>query len=408
MKKILWVSEYCVNTGFSRVSESLIKQLAKRYAITVLDIYRSIQGKYDVSYKPTPDTEIKVIGKSATGTWSANNIIQEMSGYDCIFILQDIWNINKILHAIKESGKPAPPIVVYFPVDATDHDTEWYENIDIATHLVTYTEFAKKEVTHCIDEMVGLSNAKKLKERVQIIPHGIDGETFFPFSPDAKNSLREEIYGSNAFNDHFIFLNANRNQPRKRLDITLASFKIFLQQIQASTNQPAKAILHMHCGNTDDNHINVVKLSERYGIEKNIVVSHLGHGLPNWSEEKMNKLYNAADVGLNTGIGEGWGLCNTEHASIGKPQIVPAHSACLELFSETGITVKADMPYIQDKVMTTGKIVDTRQFAEEMIDLYSDKDEYSTIAKKSNSKFLSANYGWDKISEMWIKIFDSV
>jgi glycosyltransferase involved in cell wall biosynthesis len=45
-------------------------------------------------------------------------------------------------------------------------------------------------------------------------------------------------------------------------------------------------------------------------------------------------VYNACDVGVNTCIGEGWGLVNTEHAATGVAQLVPDHTSLKEIFSE--------------------------------------------------------------------------
>ena len=40
------------------------------------------------------------------------------------------------------------------------------------------------------------------------------------------------------------------------------------------------------------------------------------------SDEAINQLYNAADIGINTSDGEGFGLCQLEHMYVGAPQIV--------------------------------------------------------------------------------------
>jgi len=40
------------------------------------------------------------------------------------------------------------------------------------------------------------------------------------------------------------------------------------------------------------------------------------------NDEGINQLYNAADVGVNTTDGEGYGLCQLEHMFTGAPQVV--------------------------------------------------------------------------------------
>jgi hypothetical protein len=39
-------------------------------------------------------------------------------------------------------------------------------------------------------------------------------------------------------------------------------------------------------------------------------------------DEGINQLYNAADLGINTSDGEGFGLCQLEHMLTGAPQVV--------------------------------------------------------------------------------------
>ena len=41
-----------------------------------------------------------------------------------------------------------------------------------------------------------------------------------------------------------------------------------------------------------------------------------------FSDEDINRLYNACEIGLNTCSGEGFGLCNFEQGYIGRPQVV--------------------------------------------------------------------------------------
>ena len=48
------------------------------------------------------------------------------------------------------------------------------------------------------------------------------------------------------------------------------------------------------------------------------------------TEQQINLLYNACDVGINTSMGEGWGLISFEHGATGAAQIVPAHTSFIE------------------------------------------------------------------------------
>jgi glycosyltransferase involved in cell wall biosynthesis len=49
-------------------------------------------------------------------------------------------------------------------------------------------------------------------------------------------------------------------------------------------------------------------------------------------DSDINNMYNACDVGINTCLGEGFGLCNFEHASLGAAQVVSAVGGLVDIF----------------------------------------------------------------------------
>ena len=52
------------------------------------------------------------------------------------------------------------------------------------------------------------------------------------------------------------------------------------------------------------------------------------------TDERVNLLYNACDVGINTTCGEGFGLCNMEHGALGRPQIVTDYGGLSDIFED--------------------------------------------------------------------------
>lgn len=401
-KKILWISEYRMNTGFSNVSESILKYLAEHFDITLLDIYRTLQGKYSITDNITEDSTIKVVGRYAPNdTWALYQAIEICDQFDAIFILQDIWNIDEILTVLKECGKKIPPVVIYFPIDMVDHDKDWYKNFEMVKTAVTYTKFARQEVGSCLGQLFGGSALDEQLDKLSVIPHGTDSDRFYKL-PETKAELRQQIFSTDQFNDGIIFLNANRNQNRKRLDLTMKGFQLFVEK-----NDVTDAYLYMHCGNIDS-HIDVQKMAARYGISQYLIQTTDGKGVPQSTTAELNKIYNACDIGVNTSIGEGWGLCSTEHAATGAPQIVPSHSACHELFSDIVTPIYAPTSYTVDNYMITGKLVDPYDLAEKMYILYSRKDIREEQGQLCFERFTSPEYQWQNICKVWKNIFDSV
>ena len=400
MKKILWVSEFNVNTGFARVSHSLIKYLTKYFDITVLDIYRTMEGSNYLHYDTT--NKVKVQGKTKDSDgFAIDRLCKIAHDYDIIFIIQDVWNINRILHAMRQKGVDVPPVVCYFPVDAKSHYKEWYANFDMVSTPITYTKFA-------CDVVQEASGIKPL-----IIPHGVDTDSFYEIDKP-KSDIRQEFFSQanpdkpvTKFNDSFIFLSANRNQPRKRLDVIMYAFKMFLDETNAKD-----AVLYMHCGNTDDGHIDVSKLADKLGITRYVVLSLASQGIPPFDVPTLNKLYNMCDVGINTGLGEGFGLCQAEHAITGAPQIVPNHSACAELFSgidNDRLLVNISADFMINPNMTIGGIVNAKDVANKMVGLYTLKRSsglFKKLSSETKQRFLEDKYNWSNIAAQFKDAFD--
>jgi glycosyltransferase involved in cell wall biosynthesis len=69
----------------------------------------------------------------------------------------------------------------------------------------------------------------------------------------------------------------------------------------------------------------MISETRKYGmsledIKKHLVIMQNPQQLTDFD---INVMYNAADVGINTCDGEGFGLCNFEQAGVGVPQVVP-------------------------------------------------------------------------------------
>ncbi len=386
--EVLWLSDLVVPTGFSKVSHSIIKYMQDKANITGLGVnYYGDPHPYTFPIYPTHPHKNDVYGIKRLAAFAKKH-------WDVIFILNDVWVIDAYLEAIKEYFKEdMPEIVVYFPVDAEDHHPAWYRNFDIVTKAVAYTEFGKR---------VALKACPEIADKLTVIPHGVDKDIFYRLDEDrekAKLMARKRIFsGHEELEDTFIFLSANRNQPRKKLDLTMEGFSLF------SKDKPDNVRLYMHCGMID-NSIDVGELANRFGLGARLIVTSLVRGVQTVPEEQLNHIYNASDVGLNTSLGEGWGLTSIEHAITGAPQIVPNHSACAELYGDCGLLVNAQTPWRFDNIMTVGRVVTPEGVAQAMELLYTNKDLYNKLSKKGLEKFSSETYNWKNISDKWFELF---
>jgi glycosyltransferase involved in cell wall biosynthesis len=272
------------------------------------------------------------------------------------------------------------------PVDAEDHDPKWYANVDLLDQLVVYNEFGKSVVEKALPGVNPL-----------IIEHGVDSKVFYK-EFETRAEAKKALFKAPELHDSFIVLNAGRNQPRKRLDITLRAFAEF------SKGKP-DTFLYMHSG-AKDSHIDTIRLAKELGISDRLIMTTDKEGLPNLDLSDLNLLYNACDVGINTGLGEGFGLPNAEHAATGALQIVPNHSALTDLYKDCGVLVPANILFTLDNISTTAKMVAVQDVVNALELVYGDRDLYNKHSKLCYEKFTSEKYSWKYITQQWIQLFN--
>jgi hypothetical protein len=106
-------------------------------------------------------------------------------------------------------------------------------------------------------------------------------------------------------------------------------------------------------GESEKDEIN--SLVQRFSLEERIHLNPLAGGI--LDDDDLNLLYNACDVGINTSMGEGLGLVSFEHGAAGAAQIVPAHSACAELWDKRAEMIQPARNYTPEfSVLEMGEV----------------------------------------------------
>jgi len=379
-KVVLWIGDGGVATGFARVNHSIINNLP--------------EGKYEVHHlainyrgDPYPDAESLMYPAIAGGDiYGLNRIpgLLKKVKPDLVFILNDTWVLPNYLQIIPENQK----VVTYFPVDAGPLEAEWCKTIVERTTPVAYTTFGRQELLRQVDTDAD----------VRIIPHGIDTKKFFPIDMLEARGQLEGIAP-----ESFVVLNSNRNQPRKRIDLTIKGFAKFAQ------DKPQKVMLYLHMGRVDAGW-DVIKLCERLGILHKLLLTSLDLSPNNYvTDEKLNIIYNCADVGLNTSAGEGWGLGSMEMAVCRKAQILPDCSANTELYGGgRGYLMPISHHDTYPMIMTEGAIVSVDAVAEALEYYYQTPQVREADAQAIYDYFTQPGFKWSLVAQQWDKLFDEV
>lgn len=384
--KVLWVGDGGIATGFARVNHSIIEHLpADEFDVHHLAVnYNGDPYETPKHHKLYPAG----IGGDALGYKRIRPMINGLKP-DVVFILGDPWVINDYISLIPQEVK----IVAYTPVDAKPLEEVWVKNLSTISQLVTYTEFGKSAFTDLNPE---------LEQEIKVIPHGVNTSTFYPMDRNEcykALGLPEDIFNKEAF----IVFNGNRNQPRKRIDLTLKAFAKFVQ------GKPDNVFLYLHMGNTDAGW-NVMRLARNYGIANRIIMTdpRLSPGAAA-TVEQLNMIYNTADIGINTSMGEGWGLINVEQACCKIPQIVPNYAATAEIFNKNEalhIDIERFEPH--QHILTEGGIINVDHAADLMDKLYYDKDLREQLGRNAYNKFTSPEYSWKAVADQFADVLRDV
>lgn len=384
-RKILFIGDGVVFTGFSTVLHNIIKRLPRnKYDIHHLAInYRGDPHEYDWKIYPA------MLGGDVYGINRLRDF--DLSSFDIIFILNDMPVIDGYLRMIKTLKlNKIPSIVVYTPIDGYDVQKRFFYEYDIVKRVCVYTEFAKKEL-----EKIGVNSL--------IVPHGVDHKIFYKLFEN-RFSAKQLLFSNvpDVDEESFIILNANRNQPRKRIDLTLLGFKYFVE------GKPKNVKLYLHCGKKDAGWF-IPDLVTTFELDERVIMTESGTSLPQIPPQALNLLYNACDVGINTCEGEGWGLVNVEHAVTGAPQVVPNHTSTKELFEDTGVLVDVSAWVYGTDMSVKHGIISAEDLADKLNLLYNNRDYYNEVSKKTFEKFTNSKYSWDSIvKEILLPLFESL
>lgn len=368
--RLLWVGDAVVQTGFSRVTHNVVGRLKNRgWDVAVLGVcYNGDPHGYDYPIFPA------MLGGDSHGVGRIAGLIQQMKP-DVVVINNDPWIIPDYYPGLPEGV----PVVAYMPVDAPNQGAAPSLG---RVRAVSYTQFGRREL------LIGGYSG-----RCDVIPHGVDSELYRPLD---RNECRKRLKLKNKnLSELFIVGNVNRNQPRKRLDLTIQAWA----QWWINAGQPAEAHLYLHCANRDEGW-NIFQLAKYYGIESQLIVTNTKMTVVNsLFEQEMPLVYNMFDVQLSTTMGEGWGLTTHEGMACGIPQILPRYSALGEWCDEAAHFVDVTSFAVTPRgINTIGGVPDVGQIVEAIDKFYREPDYRLAMAQKAFNRATETRFNWDSVA----------
>lgn len=373
LARVLFVGHACIPTGFARVIESILREISAEFECHHLGI--------NLDRGPAPSNSRWQIHPNPDGLHSFVGLQRILDAVqpDLVVVVDEPWVAVRLAPALSPSRKWR--CVFYGAVDSAASVSP-FVGASLAQFdcFVAFTEFGRR-----LAESSMRANGRRIPH-LEIIPHGVD-TAFHPIENsdfhNSRRSARRELFPSRPdLEDSFIVLNANRNQPVKRIDLFLQGFALFV------ANKGPEIKLYLHMGSRpakpDETPLLVaLGLGDR-------VISPRYDRHPQLSDSELNVIYNACDVGVNTSAREAWGLVSFEHAATGAAQIVPRHSACAELWANGAALLFEGGP---------------QDVAEALEALWSDTARRNAIASAGYRNAHREEYSWHAIGKRWTELF---
>jgi len=369
-KKLLWHGDAACASGFSRCTHGALDVLRHSYDVSVIGINHTGDPHpypYDIYPAARAYRNDDMFGVSRLAE------LTPLLKPDAIVLLNDPWNIPAYL---PHAGDV--PVAAWVAVDGKNCRGEGMNGLALA---VFWTQFA-------LDE----ARAGGYTGPAAIVPLGVDIDTYRPLDRAFARSERG-IGLPEHMRDWFVVGAVGRNQPRKRLDLTIDYFADWVR-----TRGIDDACLFLHVAPTGERGYDLDQLVKYYGLTGRVVKvapRNLGVGL---SESSMAWVYACFDAQLTTTQGEGWGLCTMEGMACGVPQVVPDWSALGEWTEDAALKVPCtSVAHTPDTINVVGGVPDRAGTLAALDRLYYDRDARETLARRGLALAQQPRYRWPAI-----------
>lgn len=381
--KIIWVGDAAVSSGFARCTHAACDALHKAgHTVHVMGMnYHGQDHNYSYAIHRCYCYNPSVKYRDIYGASRLPRLIERIRP-DLVILLNDPWNIKGYLEFIRDSGIcNVPPIVAWLAVDACNQPGH---ELNALRHVVTWTKFAAQEL-----RIGGYTGS------LSIIPLGVDRDVFYP---------RDKLEGRKAFypdglEDAFVVGVVGRNQPRKRLDLTIESFAYWVKTYDV----PDNVHLFLHVAPTGDRGCCIGSLVRYYGLSGRVLVStpSVDAGMPT---DQLSLLYSSFDVYLTTTQGEGWGLPTLEAMSCGVPAIVPNFGALGEWTDEAAMRVPCCVKGLNAPINSKAYTIGETPLADDVAYcLESMRQEDLRDTASLRGRQLADKYSWDAVGESFVE-----
>jgi D-inositol-3-phosphate glycosyltransferase len=325
-------------------------------------------------------------GGDAFAAFQAMRLIDELRPA-VVLVMHDLWMFDYYLDLFGPY-RDRLKIVACIPLDGRITNEKEAAPLAQADRIVAYTHFARAEFEGVFRRLRGDFPA------VEVIPHGVDRDRFYPL-PEGRAQAKRRVFGDGPdMGELFVVLNASRPDKRKRVDLTVRGFAEF------AADKPPNVRLCLHhpvMGEAAERELEPVL--QECGLGERLSVNPLGSQIV--GDDELNLLYNACDVGINTAMGEGWGLVSCEHGAAGAAQIVPDHTGCADLWRGLAELIPPAKSYVPEFSPLEMGEVSPQGVADALEALYRDPVRRQELARVADGPAKNPAHSWETITRQF-------
>ena len=400
MRFVLISTHVDQTTGYSKVVYNLLGQLSK-----LAPAVRT----YHFGFQRHPSREnLRMVPKGVVSYDAAANEDPKEEGFgfnkiheyldmvnpDVVMIYNDPLIIHRFIEAMKYE-KGVSPYKLWLYVDQV------YEGI--APPLIESMNKNADRIYLFTNHWKNVYAKYASFPDLRVIENAVDTTLFSKLPTQARLAVRQTIgVPANAI----LMVNANRNTQRKRHDLAVMAFVQLLVRvpdyqcyIMILTGMNAQQGAHYDIARIYATELARNGLVDRDDLKKRLLL--VDTSAKPLNDSAINELYNAADIGINTSDGEGFGLCQIEHLYTGAPQIVTDIGTYRDFMDDSVCEfVKPDSYSYFAGTMPLGQIAPNFSVSDLTTSMQN------MIARLGKAKDAAANFKfktWDDVCAGWIE-----
>lgn len=379
MRRLLWIGDAACPSGFARATHYTLDVLRKTWEVHVLGLnYRG--DPHDWPYKIYPASLA-----DRSDLFGLRRVPEMIAGIrpDVIIIQNDPWNLPMYMELTR-----MVPTIAALAVDGLNCRGRELNGLQCA---IFWTQFGADQAIQA-----------GYKGPYAIVPLGVDLEIYHQIDKARARELFFQPKDHDQLRNAFIVGNVNRNQPRKRLDLSISYFCEWVKTVKIED-----AYLHLHVAPTGDVGYDCQQLMRYYGLSNRLILSNPD----TWvgiDEKTLNNNYNTFDVGFSTTQGEGWGLTTMEMMACKVPQIVPDWAALGEWTEDAVVKVPCtEIACTINNINVIGGVMDRKGAIEALDALYRSPATRETYGQKGFDLISRPEYRWPAIGERFANAVDA-